>query len=404
MQLSARIEELVGERVGKLGHWGGPEVPIASPRGESELAAVLGVARDEGLRVLPIGNGSKLDWALVPERVDLALSTRRMRGVVEYEPAEGVMTARAGTPLRELRLLAAQNGHHLSPEVPGDARATLGGAVSAAQSGPDRLRYGPIRDQVLGVRLALVDGRVVRSGGALVKDVAGYDLHRLVCGAHGTLGVVTEVSLRLHTLQPVRALVRHAVGDVTDGVAAAFAAFDRVPRARAVRLDGTDGRWWLSLDLEGRAEVVEDELERVLALLGRVNVLRDESARRTCEELCEARRRGGDWPLFAIRTRPSRLTEALAAVAPFVDVGRSRAELHPLVGEAFVFAEVPEERLDAIDRAVRSSGASIRWLGAPPSVRAALARSPEGAELARRLREALDPTHVLAGPRIHEGL
>jgi glycolate oxidase FAD binding subunit len=410
MPLSTRIDELLGDRVGRLSHWGGPNVPIASPRSESDVLALLDAARADGLAVLPIGNGTKLDHALIPTRVDLALSTRRLTGIVAYEPAEGVLTARAGTSLRVLRETVAAHGHHFSPEVPHEDRATLGGVVSAAPSGADRLRHGPVRDRVLGVRLARTDGRVVRSGGALVKDVAGYDLQRLVVGAHGSLGVVLEVSIRLASAADERVLVRRCLASVDEGLELARALAAALHASlRALRIDGDPERPWLTVDIEGRAAVVERSLAHAHDVLGPVHVLRDAGAKRVADELRESRRLGGRWPQLEIDALPSRFGAALVAVRNEVRDAKLSVELHPALGLGWVrFAHTPGRAgAHTLARALSSAGATSRWCGLDAELRRELVEAagpPAGLALMERLRRAFDPTDTLATPRLHPEL
>lgn len=127
-----------------------------------------------------------------------ALDTRTHTGVVRYDPAELVITVRAGTPLSELNSLLAANGQHLPPEAPDfDGRATVGGMVASALAGPRRPWSGSVRDHVLGCRVIDGRGRHMRFGGEVMKNVAGYDFSRLLAGSYGCLGLITEVSLKV---------------------------------------------------------------------------------------------------------------------------------------------------------------------------------------------------------------
>ena len=141
------------------------------------------------------GGGTKDFYGEAPRGE--VLDTRECRGIVDYEPTELVITARAGTPLREIEETMAAAGQMLAFEPPhfGDG-ATLGGAVAAGLSGPRRPYAGAVRDLVLGVRVLDGQGTDLRFGGRVIKNVAGFDVARLMCGALGTLGVLTEVSLK----------------------------------------------------------------------------------------------------------------------------------------------------------------------------------------------------------------
>jgi glycolate oxidase FAD binding subunit len=126
------------------------------------------------------------------------LSTQRHRGIVDYDPQELVLTARCGTPLEDIESALRARGQHLPFEPPhfGDG-ATLGGTIACALAGPARPASGPVRDFVLGVRVLTGDGQVLQFGGRVMKNVAGYDVSRLMVGALGTLGVLLEVSVKV---------------------------------------------------------------------------------------------------------------------------------------------------------------------------------------------------------------
>ncbi len=143
-----------------------------------------------------VAGGSKAFFGRMCEGEPLDVSGHR--GIVSYEPSELVITARAGTPLAEIEAALAQNNQLLPFEPPhfGD-RATLGGMVAAGLSGPRRPWGGSLRDAVLGVKILNGRGEVLRFGGQVMKNVAGYDLSRLMAGALGTLGVLLEVSLKV---------------------------------------------------------------------------------------------------------------------------------------------------------------------------------------------------------------
>jgi FAD/FMN-containing dehydrogenase len=230
-------------------------MPLAEPQDEAQVCALLRLAARERLRVLPAGFGSKLAWRARTE-ADFALSTRALAGIVEYEPDEGVITARAGTTLAELRRRTAAERHWLSPFVAREERASLGGAISAGQSGFDRQRFGPLRHHVLGLRVALGDGTIVKSGGRLVKNVTGYDMHRLYTGAQGSLCVVLEASLRLFAA-PRRQAWLELPGDGRELLEACRQSSIR-PWIQA--LGRVADGWRLGLLFGGAEEVVGEEL------------------------------------------------------------------------------------------------------------------------------------------------
>ncbi len=168
---------------------------------DEDIAAFLGEevrrAKAEGRSLYLQGGGSKL--RRLGRRCDAEpLSVAGHRGIVEYRPAELIMTARAGTPLRELREVAESENQRLAFEAPEfEGAATLGGTLASNSSGPARPWTGSVRDAVLGIRILNGEGEELRFGGEVIKNVAGYDVSRLQAGALGCLGLITEVSFRL---------------------------------------------------------------------------------------------------------------------------------------------------------------------------------------------------------------
>ena len=163
-------------------------------------------AADAGKALRPRGGGSK-DFYGGPPRGEI-LDTRDYSGVIEYEPTELVITARAGTPLAEVETALAASGQMLAFEPPHFGAATLGGCIAAGLSGPRRAAVGSARDFVLGVRMLDGQGRDLVFGGQVMKNVAGYDVSRLMTGSMGTLGLILEVSLKVLPLPPAQATLR----------------------------------------------------------------------------------------------------------------------------------------------------------------------------------------------------
>jgi glycolate oxidase FAD binding subunit len=218
------FSELVGAayvRTGDPGDAVGGVTPslVVSPGDESEVASVLSAATARGLAVVARGGGTKMDWGSPPERCDIVLATSRITGIVDHEPADLVCVVRAGTPLGLLQeTLAATPGfrQRLMLDPPQGGAATVGGVVATGASGPLRTRFGTARDLVIGASFVLADGTRGRSGGKVVKNVAGFDVAKLLTGSLGTLAVVTEVAFRLHPLPEASRTVVLEARSVTD--------------------------------------------------------------------------------------------------------------------------------------------------------------------------------------------
>jgi glycolate oxidase FAD binding subunit len=173
---------------------------VAEPHDERELASVLSLANEAGIAVVPRGSGTKIDWGNPPQKAQLILSTARLNRIVEHAWADLTVTVEAGCTLQTLQKTLAQHGQRLAFDGLWPERATIGGVLSTNDSGGLRLRFGALRDLIIGVTIALPDGTLASSGGKVVKNVAGYDLPKLVTGAFGTLGVITRSVFRLHPL------------------------------------------------------------------------------------------------------------------------------------------------------------------------------------------------------------
>lgn len=171
---------------------------VVEPETEEQVAAILRFANSEGLAVIPRGGGTQLAYGAPPRRADIILSLTRLRQVIEHAPHDLTFTAQSGIRLADLQATLAESRQWLALDPILDPGATLGGVIATNATGARRLRYGGVRDQLLGVRVALADGTLARGGGKVVKNVAGYDLPKLFTGALGTLGVVLSASFRLY--------------------------------------------------------------------------------------------------------------------------------------------------------------------------------------------------------------
>ena len=170
---------------------------VVFPASAEEIAGVLGLADELGLPVVPRGSGTNLSGGTIPHRGGIVLVLTRMNKVKEISEADLVAVCEPGVRTIELAQAAAAKGLLYPPDPGSQTTATIGGNVAECAGGLRALKYGVTRDYVLGVQAVLPTGEIIRSGGRLVKDVAGYDLRRLLCGSEGTLAVMTELTLRL---------------------------------------------------------------------------------------------------------------------------------------------------------------------------------------------------------------
>lgn len=339
--------------------------------------------------LVPRGGGTK--WGLAdPGDGARVMDVRAIAGIVDYDPSEFTVTARAGTPLAELAATLARHGQYLPFDPPFvSAGATLGGAIASGLAGPGRLRWGGVRDFVLGVRFVDGQARLVRGGGKVVKNAAGFDLPKLLCGSRGRLGLIVEATLKVFPAP-------RAFGTL----AVRFSGFGEA--LAGLRLLSRSPLEPFALDLVAPAEAgapctllvrgagpevaLDSWLGRAEAALGRRGErLAGEAERRLWDDLRDLRWAGAAAAVLRIHTVPSML-ESLEAL-----LGTLGARRHYSV--AGNVAWVALERVPDWDQLARRLGAlgapTMVLRGAPPG-RCWLV-TPPGEAFARRVKQAVDP-------------
>jgi glycolate oxidase FAD binding subunit len=173
-----------------------PDV-VLRPETIEDVSAALRWANENGLAVVPWGNATLMHLGNPPERYDVALKLDLLNKIDEYPAADMTITVGAGLCLGCLQKILAKEGQFLPIHTANEKEATLGGLIATNAGGPLRFREGTLRDMIIGMKIVLADGRVIKGGSKVVKNVAGYDLCKLFTGSHGTLGAIVEVTLRL---------------------------------------------------------------------------------------------------------------------------------------------------------------------------------------------------------------
>ena len=191
------------------------ETIIVFPRGQEELAAVITRAYQEKWRILICGHRTKLSWGQSVADIDVVISTQWLNRIIDHAAGDLTVTVEAGVPLAALQTILAAENQFLALDPAYAEHATIGGIIATQDAGPLRHRYGGVRDMVLGVTFVRADGELVKAGGRVVKNVAGYDLMKLFTGSFGTLGVMAQVTLRLYPLPETSHTVIFC-GTVTD--------------------------------------------------------------------------------------------------------------------------------------------------------------------------------------------
>lgn len=333
-----------------------------------------------------VGGGTKSEWGN-PSRSAVELSTAKLCRIHEHDPADMTAKVGAGMPLAALQAHLRASGQWLAIDPPAAADATIGGLFATNDSGPARQGYGSMRELVIGMTVVLADGTVARSGGRVIKNVAGYDLCRLFCGALGTLGLVVDLTLRLHPLPAAsRSLALDADAERARVVAATLA---RSPLEPAV-VDHDGARLWIRFD--GSREAVDGQAERARQLLGPLDDADEARWRRHRERLAglvgETVLRVGVSPdhyanTVSLTRRLGRRARLDTKVAAQVGLGlihlRWRGDAVPPVRE--LREALNETGGHAVIRRRSRAAVKIDGFGVAPS----------GLDVMRRIKDQLDP-------------
>jgi len=342
-------------------------VDLIHPTSSIELVEAVRDSNDRLIRLLVVGGRRHLDKGNASD-ADAELWTTQLDRLVAYHPSEMVAVVEAGMRIGELNRLVADGGQEWPSDAPEDA--TVGGVIASGASSARRLRMGPLRDTVLEAEVVTGDGRLVRSGARTVKNVTGYDLHKLVAGSLGTLGVIARVAIKVRPLPRARRTLRFD-GDL--GLAREL--LGAVPSAAAVLAMPGE----VQLRLEGWPEEVEEETAQASSVSDPTEIANDEPFPSSTP--WDAK------PIVAeVAVPPSKLDAAVTGEAWGALAG---------VGIAWVGLD-DAGGLDALRERVRAAG------GIAPVIRGAggLGHEPVAATAVQRnLKEAFDPNEILAPGR-----
>ncbi len=342
---------------------------------------------------------------------DTVLDTGALAGVVAHVPADLTVTVAAGTPFSDLRSALARAGQFLPLDPPHATTATIGGIVAANSNGFWRARYGAVRDLLIGTTAVLGDGTLARSGGRVVKNVAGYDLNKLFVGSLGTLGVIVECTFKVLPVPNVSAGAHAQFARSADAFAAADAIVRTSARPAALAISGgSGGAWELLLQADGDAAPVERTLELLSqsAYAQGTTAQRHEGVPTVLATLNEVSARGDGTVVRAalpIAAQPAFATTAarLEGFTQLVADAASGIVRVVLRGDDVIVLG----GADALLAAARVCGGSARIERRPDSLRARLHSwgdaEPAGLFLMRRLKEAFDPHGILEPGRSAAG-
>ena len=378
---------------------------VALPESPEELAQILADAsRDRQLIVLR-GGGSKLGWGRVPSRVDLVIGTEKLNRLLAHRHGDMTVTAQAGLPLAELNRRLAEHRQYL-PIESAFGPATIGGIVATNDSGPTRHRFGTPRDLLIGVTLAMTDGRLVKAGGTVVKNVAGYDLGKLVSGSHGTLAAIVDATFKL---LPIPLASTTLVATYADGNALAHDV--AVLSGSQVELSAFDmsvsneGRWILLMRMASSpAATAAQAAEARRLLTSPPAAVTGDEERSLWEEQIRA-----PWADGGTVVRLSWPPSKLPAVAALISrIGQSACQVSTFTGRAIGSGLL---RLEGADSAIAAAVGVLRQsddvghvvvLRATPGLKSQVdvwGSSSGMLDVARMLKHKFDPADILNAGR-----
>jgi len=391
----------------------------------AEAADALRRADRDRERVLFVGGGTELSLGAPPDGVEVVLATERLDRIVEHAPLDQIVTVEAGVLLASLQDTLAASGQMLALDPPWASRATLGGLVASNAFGPRRTRYGSIRDLIIGVSIVRADGTEARGGGKVVKNVAGFDLPKLMVGSLGTLGFISTVTFRLHPRPETERTVLFADldADAVRRVTLALreAQLEAGAVAALVREGGDDlgvrfdGRFELGVRFEGFEAGVRQQAMKLLDLATRqgwrAESLGAEIARAFWARHDDARESSAGFRA-RLAAQPMDLERvANAAIGSlFAALEVPRCVCYPVLGLAFVAGEVlvPGQIAAAVTAAREAiPEGSVVLHAAPPEVRATVdvwGPPPAALPLMKAVKERLDPGRRLAPGRFVGGI
>ncbi|HEY7992927.1 MAG TPA: FAD-binding oxidoreductase [Candidatus Eremiobacteraceae bacterium] len=377
----------------------------ARPATIADVAQILADAVASGLSVTAVGGGTHLALGRSTRAPNIVLHTTELRNVVEHTPDDMTISVEAGMRIADLRDLLARHRSRLPIDVEAPDRATIGGVVAFGAVGPRRLGLGTLRDYLIGARFAQPDGRVVKTGGMVVKNVSGYDLTRMLHGSVGALGVIGSLNFKLAPMPASQAVVLFALSQPGEALAAASAIVEtRLPFAAVhARSDGT-----VVVGCEGHVA----DAKRLRAEARAVAMRHGAAERESVEGASDV---SAAWREFAAapfgdRTATFRVVSTQSRVA--ADVERAAALARSMRFEPIWSADAgcgtAELSVDCADRSddvVKLERELIEMMNlrvtrCPLASRSSLilqGRPPAGAHLMRLIKSQFDPTGALSG-------
>ena len=389
---------------------------VVEPGSIEEASELHQLADSEGLSIAPRGSGTKMLLGNPPSALDLIVSTVRMNEVIEHVPGDQIVRVQAGIKLETLQEQLADSDQILGID-PAEKGATIGGIIATNSSGPRRLRYGTIRDLIIGITVVLANGTVAKAGGKVVKNVAGYDLSKLFTGSLGTIGLIATANFRLHPRPEAARTVAVELSNTKEVGEAAQAIVHSQIVSSALELYWNEDTRLLTLLIEGIPSAVEAQAETASFLFkpfGEVHALSDEEipylGPLTPPDTSEAE----DEVVLKIGAPPAELAGVLDSVFGACE----RREVTPhitshaangitLVGLSGGGEEAQVRVIEELREIWGRRGGNLIIQKAPPSIKKRVdVWGPAGdyLGLTRRVKEKFDPRGVLNPGRFLGGI